>query len=262
MKALSQNAVGNSGIVGLLQNAVYEYHPPPMEDFVFHDKYLKLPRYSVFPAILDLLYLADDPEVREIFVIAGKGSGKSSLTSIMMARAIHKLLSYKDPSAYFGVLPGSHMAVVNMSVSATQAEEIIFSKLHELLLRANCFFGTDDTPLFAKKKRHIEFVKNMHVLSGHSGYRAYFGYDVYFAALDECAWYRDTQDHPVSEEIYQGVHSSAVTRFPTEYKVMGISTPQADDDFICSKLNDARRSGKKIVVAEGDEHKMNIEVSK
>lgn len=258
---LEQRASGNTALLDRLRGAVYEFNPPPIDDFVFSSNYLGLPRHAVFPEILNLLHQADDPGIREVFVIAGKGSGKSTITSVLMARALYQLLAYRDPSAYFGVLPGTDIAVLNMSISSTQAEFVIFSKLLTLLEKSNCFYGPDNAPFFLKRKRHIEFIKKIHALSGHSGYQAYFGYDVYCAALDECAWYKDTQDHPVSEEIYQGVRSSAKTRFPHEYKLIGISTPQADDDFICSKLNDAKRSGERILVAEGDDDKMNVEVT-
>lgn len=173
----------------------------------------------------------------------------SSVVSIVMARATYRLMCYRDPAAYFNLLPKDLIAIVNMSISSEQAELVMFSKYWNLIMGSACFHA-DGKPLFEKRKRHIEFPGNLHALSGHSGYRAYFGYNVFCAVLDEFAWFRDTQDHPVSAEIYQGVKSSAKTRFESEYKLIAISTPQAEDDAIMTKIDEIRELGTPVVLGE------------
>lgn len=251
MQALEEEQAGKQDTQQQLMEAVYAYPVVDIEEFIFGNQYLGLPKSALFPNILDLIVAADDSAIREVYVIAGKGSGKSTLVSILMARAVYRVMSYADPSAYFGVLPDVQVGVLNMATSQDQAQKIIFDKFWNLVKRAP-FFNPMGNAIYTKTKRHIAFPKNIHALSGHSGYRAYFGYDIYMGALDEADWFKDTEDHSVSEEVFAGVRGSCRTRFPNDYKLFCISVPQAEDGFIWPKYTQAKVHGTPVVFASGD----------
>lgn len=248
---LAEEANGSTDLLKEVFQSIYENSVPPLDEFIYSKDYLGLPKGSVFPAIETLLWEMDKDDVREAFICAGKGSGKTAISSIVMARQSHKLVRcYRDPSAHFRLMPDSLIAVVNMSISAEQAEMVMFNRYWALLQNAKCFHDEQGKAVFKKWKRHIELPKNVHALSGHSGYKAYFGYDVFCGVLDECSWFKDKEDRPVSEEIYQGIKASCETRFPGAYKLICISSPQAQDDFLMKRIAEGKNMGRPIVVGE------------
>lgn len=251
VRALQEEQQGKRETEDYLAEVIYEHPICPIDEYVFGKQYLGLPPKAVYPNIMDLIVAADDPKIREVFAILGKGSGKSTFSSILMTRGVYRLMAYRDPAAYFGVLPDVNLGIVNMSISKDQAEAVIFDKFWSLV-KNSPIFNPRNKPIYEKTKRHIAFPKNIHALSGHSGYRAYFGYDVYIGTLDECDWYKDTDDHPVSEEIYAAIQKSCITRFPNDYKLFCITTPQAEDGFMWPKLVEARVRGTPVVFGSGD----------
>jgi len=253
---VSGSQKGDTKLLDNIYQAVYKFRRPPIDEFIYGKKYLGVPSKTIFPRIMDIIVAMDDPSVRQGFVVAGKGSGKSTFCSVMVARGLHDLSCFVDPSAFFGVLPGTFIACLNMSVSKEQAKNVMFNKLTALLNRAPCFHNqgvvTEKTRTFRKVEGHLEFPENVHALSGHSNYQVFFGYDVFCAVLDELAWLQDTKDHPVSEEVHQGVLSSAETRFPEYFKIFGISTPRSTDDFIMSRYKEIKLKGKPIPLVHLD----------
>lgn len=242
-KALREQAEGKADTLEQLRGAVYAHRPPPMDEFIYSKEYLGLPKGAVFPAIEELLFRIDHPDVREVWICAGKGSGKSTLTSVTMARQAYTVaVCMRDPSAFFKLLPDALTAIVNMSISANQAENVMFNKFYSLISNAKCFLK-EGIPIFKKRKRHVEMANNVHALSGHSGYQAFFGYDVFCGVLDEFSWFKDKSDKSISDEIFSGILGSAKSRFPGYYKIVSISSPQAMDDPIMSRVQAAIRVG-------------------
>jgi hypothetical protein len=223
-----------------------------MEEFIFGHRYLNLPREAVYPRVVDLLIQIDRDDIREAFLCTGKGAGKSTITSIMLARQIYRKRNFRDFTGFFRVLPGTTPAVINMSLNADQAKNVIFTKLYSLLLRSPCFQNELGDPTFTKKERQIDWHDDLVVLSGHSEYRAYFGYDCWAGCLDEVSWFKDSSEKSVSDEIYQGIKASAITRFPTHYKIVCISSPQAEDDFLMRRVEEGRKYGTRVLLGEVD----------
>jgi hypothetical protein len=235
-----------------LDKLIYVEPEPPMDEFLYGKRYLNLPHGSVFPRIVDLLVEIDKPDITQAWICGGKGLGKSSLVSIIMAKgAWHLTRRLRDPSAFFRLLPGEKIGLVNMSVSAIQANDVVFGKLLTLLDNSGCFIVNGNSIYNATKTR-IEFTKNVHVLSGHSNYRAYFGYNVFRGVIDEMSWFTDTEENPVGEEVFQGMLAAASTRFGEAYKIVCVSTPQSKDDPLYSRVEKGLLNGVPIVKGEVD----------
>lgn len=243
---------------------VYEKRFPPLDEFLYSKEYLSLPKRVLYPAVEELLWAIDSPKINEAFIQAGKGSGKSSLTSITMARQTYRLRCFVDPAAYFNFLPDELLAVVNMSISAPQAANVMFKKYWALLKNAPCFYDLNNVdyegnpkPLFKKTKQLIYFpCKELYALSGHSGYQVFFGYNVFFGCADELSWFKDTEDHEISKEVWEGMKAAATTRFILNdvhyYKLVGISSPQHDEDFLVSTVTETSTLGKEYVLGYVD----------
>lgn len=225
-----------------LVDSLYSEPEPPLDEFVYGKGYLNLPRGAIYPRIFDLLAEIDNPITREAWLCCGKGSGKSTIVSVIMARGALRLTRHlRDPSAYYRLMPGDKIGIVNMSVSAKQAQDVVFGKLMRLLDKSGCFWS-GGSPLYHRTKTRIEF-PNVHILSGHSNYRAYFGYNVFVGVIDEMSWFVDTRNNPVGEEVYQGMVAAAKTRFGGDYKIVCVSTPQSQDDPLYRSVEQGLRNG-------------------
>lgn len=239
---------------------IYDDVEPDIETYVYSPRYLGLPPGSLFPKVLALLKAIDADDIREAHLCVGKGGGKSAISSIMMARIASRLYKhYRDPSAYFRLLPGALIAVVNMSPTAEQAENVMFNKTWQLMEGSRCFKDDVGDPVYRKVKRHIELPKNVHILSGHSNYRAYFGYDTFGGVLDEFSWFVDTNKNSISQEVYQGIKASMETRFPNDHKLVGISSPRSKDDTLYAMVDNVIKNGQKVILAEVGDNYVDME---
>lgn len=132
----------------------------------------------------------------------------------------------------------------------------MFKKYQKLLENSDCFYHKDQltldgspVPMFKRRKGHIEFPdKDVHALSGHSGYQIFFGYNVYFGCADELSWFKDTEEHPIAAEVWEGLTAAATTRFIIDgihyYKLLGISSPQDDEDFLVKSVTETETLGR------------------
>lgn len=251
-RILEEQEQGNSDSINELIDAVYEYPRPPIDEFIFSPQFLDIKKSTIFPGVLDVIAAADDPTIREVFIAAGKGSGKSSISSVLMARATSDLLGYKDPSAYFGLMPDSKLAIVTMAISSPHAK-LLFGKYEALIKRAPCF-NPNKTPMFQVLNKEIRFPsKKFDVRSGHSGFYAFFGYDVYMGCIDEFSWFHDTEGNPKTEEVYKGIQAACKTRFPDSYKLVCISSPAAIDDSLMKRVIATKEQGTEVILVSGDE---------
>lgn len=224
-----------------------DWPDPPMDEYLFNSRYLGLPKSAIFPAVLDVLMEADKPDVREVYACVGRGGGKSTIICAVLSKAVYRLFRrFRDPSTFFGVLPGTPIGVINMSPTSEQAENVIFNRLTQLFNGATCFHNEDGTAPFRKVKRHLEFPRNIHVQSGHSNFAAYLGYDVFAGAIDEMSFFLSNQANPVAEDVYQALKGSALSRFPDEFKLLCISSPEAKDDPLYSRVDNVLRNGTPI----------------
>lgn len=241
---------------------VYSRSVPDLDKFLFDRQYLGFSERQIFPKVREVLHVIDRDDIREVFIVAGKGSGKSVIVGISKLRMLYKVLSFVDPSAYFGLLPGTYIAAVNMSINSSQALNVIFKRFLHYLSRLEGFrkearqailkykkseidkeyshhnFTAKDNlskyELYAETVGMVTFPnKNIVAISGHSKASAFYGYDVIFGSIDEMSWFEtgkervSDMDELPSEEIYQGLSSSGLSRFPNHYKIVSISSPRA-----------------------------------
>lgn len=228
--------------------SLFDYEPvlriPPMDEFVASREFLG--RREVFPRIMDILVAADDPTVRHVTICAGKGVGKSYLCAALMARGAFLLRAYPHVRTIFNRPPDDFIAMVNMSVSANQAERVIFQKLKSFVRYSKCFPGTEIG------KRELAFPNFVTALCGHSGYQVFYGFDVFWGCVDEVSHFDSTPDHDVAMEISEGIEASQLTRFPKDYKLIEISSPKSEDDFLVRSLLRVKERGKRVKIFRGD----------
>lgn len=267
-----------------LMQSIYDRVVPDMDTFLFDSRYLGFRESQIYPKVREVLNIIDMDDIREVFIVAGKGSGKSVIVGISQLRMIYKVLAYVSPAAYFNILEGTYIGAINMSINSTQALNVIFkrfltylnllSEFKKLPKQAIIKFKKDQNEkefyfknytqneslgkyeLFAETSGMITFPgKDIVALSGHSKASAFFGYDVIFGSIDEMSHFEKGNERESefkqlpSEEIYQGLSSAGVSRFPNHYKIVAISSPRARvGDSLYSRYERVKNLGGKFEV--------------
>lgn len=228
----------------------WEEYPVSIEEFVNDSCYLGL-RGMVWQAVMDDLrdifnvkevdYLGDNrfSTYQEVVLDEAIGSGKSFISSIAISYIVYRLLCMKNPQQFFGLAPGSLMAVMNMAPTATQAKNVVFG---EIKSRIDCspwfkdFGGMDDSI-----RSVLRFNKGITILPGNSSETFPLGYSLIAWIMDEGAFYTDTLEHDVAQEIYYSLMRRSQSRFRDRWLGVMISSPRYTDDFIERKMTEAKQ---------------------
>jgi hypothetical protein len=226
------------------QDVIYEEVPVSIEEFVYGKEYLNLDGV-IYPAIFQLLRLCDDPSVREMDVSAGKGGGKSFLVSCAMARMVYMLLCLKNPQQFYMLAPGSLIAVVNVSVSESQARNVVFREFKNRIMGTRWFADMLQEPPGMSMAR---FKKGVCAMSGSSSWTGMLGYNVIFGAMDEVSYMEDAAGKDAAEELTRMLKGSMETRFPGDYKLMRISSPKSVTDHLYRSVLEIRNTGSEIAL--------------
>jgi len=228
------------GISPSRDGQVWEQKPVEMEEFIESKKHLNQKwngRSGCRPKIKDILIKAMDSKTREMILLLGKGSGKDYLSSILHLYGIHRCLCMLNPQAFFGLSP-TPMYFVNTARNDKQAKKVFFAQFIALL---------KDTPWFEGKFREpgvdtVTFDKNIQALSVNSQAFGWLGYNTIQWVGDELAFFlendQDDESESRAEECWQAAYGSCKTRFPKDYKMIGITTPRYDDDFVMKKFHE------------------------
>ncbi len=213
--------------------------PVSIETFVTQKYYLgNSIGNSIFPEILRIAkVITANESYSEGVIVGGIGSGKSFLSQILAAYATHKLLCMENPHTQFKLAPDKDIAVINMGINATQAKNVVFKGITNLLTNSPFFKSFQPRTL----KTEIQFEKEkILLLCGNSKETTPIGLNVYFAILDEAAFYLDNDNRCVAEDIYSALQRRIVSRFGSDGMIMMISSPKYEEDFIMRKLEESK----------------------
>jgi hypothetical protein len=127
-------------VLGDLWSADYEYKPVPIQEFIYDPFYLGASlRDNIYPAIVDDLVELFQGDYLEVVLAGSIGWGKSREAEVGIAYEIYQLSCMRDPAAVFGLIPGSTLAFLNVSVDKMQARKVLFRGLYDLLQRSPYF---------------------------------------------------------------------------------------------------------------------------
>jgi len=242
---------------------VYQRPPCGMEEFLLSKDYLGLTdtagRPYVHRRLMQLLILAEDDAIREIYLCLGKDSGKSFFAACMACRMVY-VLSCLRPSpqhALPNIAPGSGIQMINLATDSEQAKRSVFKELEIKIARK-----AGKTPSrwfkrfgFEKQTDRFIFPNNIEVLCGHSRAEAWLGANTILGIIDEASYFieaknrrLDESGYPTSlaEKNYNAFYGSCRTRFPNHYKIILISSPKRQGDFLFRKIKQTRRSGSPV----------------
>lgn len=108
-------------------------------------------------------------DYRELCMEAGMRSSKSSLTSVIVTYEFFRLLQLADPAKYFGLMPGSLIALLVLATSEDQAQDTLFAAIKGRIDNSAYFQG-----LIRQKQIIVNTMeilcpeKNLKLWAGHS----------------------------------------------------------------------------------------------
>lgn len=176
---------------------------------------------------------------REIIMQLGKGSGKDFTSTVAVSYVVYLLLCLKDPAQYYGKPKGDSIDIINIAINSDQANRVFFKNFVERIRNNPWFEGR-----YEEKTGSIEFDKNITVYSGHSEREAFEGYNTLIVILDEISGFALTsnsgnQNAKTAPAIYDMYKASVTSRFAEFGKLVLLSFPRFEDDFIQQKYKDA-----------------------
>jgi hypothetical protein len=238
-----------------LQDNPFEETPVDAKTFVESSDYLGQPQlsdiqYEIVEAMsqiykkADLELLMGDVEgaryydkytKNEIILQLGKGSGKDFTSTVACAYIVYKLLCLKDPARYFGKPSGDAIDLINVAINAQQAKNVFFKGFKTKIERSPWFAGR-----YNAKVDSIEFDKTITVYSGHSERESHEGLNLLLAVLDEISGFASevgtgNEQGKTGDNIYKAFRGTVDSRFPDLGKVVLLSFPRYQGDFISEK---------------------------
>ena len=174
----------------------------------------------------------------EIILQLGKGSGKDFVSTVACAYVVYKLLCLKDPARYFGKPSGDAIDIINVAINAQQAKNVFFKGFKTKIEKSPWFAGK-----YEAKVDSIGFDKSITVYSGHSERESHEGLNLLMAVLDEISGFATevgtgNDQGKTADNIYKAFRGTVDSRFPDLGKVVLLSFPRYQGDFISKRYED------------------------
>lgn len=242
--------VQSKDFLGLPHLSVYQYQMIKMSTQIY-DKSTLFKLYG--DTIGDMRW----KETRnEVIMQLGKGSGKDFCSTIACAYVVYLLLCLKDPQKYYQKPPGDAIDIINVAINADQANRVFFRGMVQRIKYSPWFQGKYDAKAGGDPTLNgeIRFNKNVTLYSAHSERESFEGYNTIFVVLDEIAGFaiESTSGNKSSKtagEIYNMYRGSVTSRFPEHGKLLLLSFPRYNGDFITTRYNEVIAE-KEVVVRE------------
>jgi hypothetical protein len=241
-----------------LQDNHFEEIPVDVKTFVESPDYLGQPplssiQYDVVEA-MSQIYRKEDLQIllgtengsqhytkytkNEIILQLGKGSGKDFVSTVACAYVVYKLLCLKDPARYYGKPAGDAIDIINVAINAEQAKNVFFKGFKTKIEKSPWFAGKYDP-----KVNSVGFDKSITVYSGHSERESHEGLNLFMAVLDEISGFATevgtgNDQGKTADNIYKAFRGTVDSRFPDLGKVVLLSFPRYNGDFISKRYEE------------------------
>lgn len=205
------------------------------------------------------VYDLEVPETKNFITTNGVVVHNSVLSEFIMARMVAECLAHRDPASAFGLMPGSTITFVNISVSETQARRVMFSGLAQKVKRSPFFqeFGRPDPRIVSE----LRFPKDILVSPLSSTDNSVLGLDIWGAVMDEgnfmsvveksTAKHRAGKRYDQAESIYNAMMARMKSRFMSMGSIPGkiilSSSKTFPDTFMERRMRDVKATGEKGV---------------
>lgn len=201
----------------LMDNPAFERRPATIREFL-DEPYLGI-RAKVRPGLVEAFEDIFGSEVSserisqfEAAMFTGAiGIGKTTFASIGLPYMAHWVLCLKDPQDFYDLLPGSRIAFMQMSTSATHAKQVIFGDIKARINNSKWF--AENFPYDDKFTNQIRFPKDIWIIPGDSGETSFEGYNILAGILDEMDSHKKTEEKDYADQGYNTIQSRIASRF-------------------------------------------------
>lgn len=196
-----------------------------IERIYFNDMYVKMGEYEP--------YWLEDIRLTNFHALQwGKGAGKDSICRMSFLRVAYLFSCLKNPQAYFGIPDDDDVHMLNVAMSAKQAQRAFFNPLKKNVRKG---WFKDKTECTVSE---ITFAKGLIGISGHSETESQEGLNLLLGICDEIDGFKTKADLAKTqgaslrdstrsaESIMNMMRSSGITRFPETFKQVYISFPR------------------------------------
>src|SRR5271169_2603079 len=187
LKIMCELLAGNDKPEALrrIQAVDYEREPVSVKQFIYDPEYLgQSLKDHIWPALVDDLVEIFEGDYSEVVLGGGVGWGKTRLMEVGLAYEIYQLSCLRDPARCFALIPGSTLALVNISVDTSQARRVLFRGLCGLIERSPYF--QQIFPYDRHLARELRFLhKNITAYPATASEQGVLGEGVFSAAFDE-----------------------------------------------------------------------------
>lgn len=167
-----------------LYESDYRWKPVDIRTFLHDPQYLgRGVGDAAYPRIVDDLEALFAGSFTEVVLTGGIGWGKTRMAELGILYEIYLLSCMRDPAATYGLMPGSTLAFLNISVTQMQAKRILFGGLFDLV-RSSPYFR-EHFPFDPKITTEIRFPRNVICYPVASNEQSMLGENVFSAVLDE-----------------------------------------------------------------------------
>lgn len=214
-----------------LENPELDFNPVGLVEFALSDNYLGC-KDEVWSSIKKDLEVIEKGKQKIIILEGAPGCGKSFTSSVLISYSIYRMLCLRSPQKTFGMARGSQICAINMGVNELNARNVIFSEIKARI--DNSPFFTKYFPPNPEVLSSLEFDKFVNLRPGNSKMTFPLGFNVFCCAMDDCAWYQDTDDFDIGKEMYNALEKRISRRFPTcdwAYLLL-VTNPSYNDKFI------------------------------
>ncbi|MBE3584846.1 MAG: hypothetical protein IMW94_01490 [Thermoanaerobacter sp.] len=177
--------------------------------------------------------------VHLLLIVAGRGSGKTTLESIISAYETYELLRLGKPQRHFGFMPSAAIHIQNVATDEKQSL-LLFNEYKALLENSPWFKKIDYQPL----EREVRFPGRIIAESLHSNSRSTRGRNTRLALFDEFAFTLKTAGAASGKSLWSALTGSVKTRFINRGHrglIVVVSSP-GEEDGMFWELYDAAPS--------------------
>lgn len=201
----------------LKNNPEFEERPASIEEFL-GESYLNIEK-GVRPGLRQILVDIFGTEsgahkvalFEEAIFTGAIGIGKTTFASIALPYMAHWALCLRNPQEHLDLLPGSRIALMQMSTSEDQAREVIFGDINARINHSPWFKKFPRDPAFKNQIRFTQ--KDVWIVPGDSAETTFEGYNILGGIVDEMDSHRITPKKDYAEEGYNTISNRIKSRF-------------------------------------------------
>jgi len=251
---MAQNTGSEMELLVSLMNYTYQSKPVPVREFVEDKQFLGL-KGQVYPVLLNDLEEMFSGDYDEAVFAGAIGFGKSTVAEISMTRMAYEVSCFKNPQKALGLMDGSVIAFINVSINKDSAKKIVFQGIKSKM--ENSPYFREQFPIVNSKAEELRLANNVWIFPVASGEQGILGYNVLGGVMDEVNFldYIENSARATDGGIYdqaESLRTQLIRRMKSRYMHRGklpgillqVSSAAYPDDYTERRIEEAQENPK------------------